>query len=142
MSEPKTDRGDIAKRMLNKVPEVTIFFWIIKVLCTTVGETAADFLNINLHLGLTITTIILSVFLAVALAVQFRLRQYVPGVYWLLRLSASPEGCQLPGGLPAQCVGSTFSSVPGRKFGCAMLLQEQSYSAAIVRVRGRSCERW
>lgn len=36
-----------SEKMLNKVPEVTIFFWIIKILCTTVGETAADFLNIN-----------------------------------------------------------------------------------------------
>ena len=42
--------------MLNKVPEVTLYFWIIKVLCTTVGETAADFLNDNLGLGLTKTT--------------------------------------------------------------------------------------
>lgn len=41
---------DVAKKMLNKVPEVTIYFWIIKVLCTTVGETAADFLNVNLGL--------------------------------------------------------------------------------------------
>ena len=42
--------------MLNKVPEVTLYFWVIKVLCTTVGETAADFLNDNLGLGLTNTT--------------------------------------------------------------------------------------
>lgn len=69
--------------MLNKVPEVTVYFWIIKVLCTTVGETAADFLNFNLGLGLTITTIIMSAFLAVVLAVQFRLDRYVPSVYWL-----------------------------------------------------------
>ena len=37
--------------MLNKVPEVTVYFWVIKVLCTTVGETAADFLKDNLGLG-------------------------------------------------------------------------------------------
>ncbi len=37
------------RRLLNKVPEVTIFFWIIKILCTTVGESAADFLNVNLN---------------------------------------------------------------------------------------------
>ena len=43
--------------MLNKVPEVTLYFWIIKVLCTTVGETAADYLNDNLGLGLTKTTL-------------------------------------------------------------------------------------
>ena len=78
-----TDRVDFAKKMLNKVPEVTVYFWIIKVLCTTVGETAADFLNFNLGLGLTVTTIVMSGLLAVALFAQFRLRRYVPGVYWL-----------------------------------------------------------
>ena len=77
------NRMGVAKKMLSKVPEVTIYFWVIKVLCTTVGETAADFLNVNLGLGLTVTTIVMSVFLAGALFVQFRLRWYVPGVYWL-----------------------------------------------------------
>ena len=71
------------RRMLNKVPEVTLYFWIIKILCTTVGETAADFLNDNLGLGLTNTTWVMSAVLAVVLVFQFRLRQYVPGVYWL-----------------------------------------------------------
>ena len=50
--------------MLNKVPEVTLYFWIIKVLCTTVGETAADFLNDTMGLGLSKTTLIMSAFLA------------------------------------------------------------------------------
>ena len=77
------DRVGVAKKMLNKVPEITIYFWIIKVLCTTVGETAADFLNVNLGFGLTATTVVMSVLLAVALAFQFRLDRYVPGVYWL-----------------------------------------------------------
>src|ERR1700686_3122012 len=71
------------RRMLKKGPEVTLYFWIIKILCTTVGETAADFLNTNLGLGLTNTTLIMSGFLAVALFFQFRLRMYVPGIYWL-----------------------------------------------------------
>jgi uncharacterized membrane-anchored protein len=69
--------------MLSKVPEVTIFFWIIKVLATTVGETAADFLGENLNLGLTVTTYIMTAFLVVALVYQFRSRKYVPGIYWL-----------------------------------------------------------
>ena len=69
--------------MLNKVPEVTLYFWIIKILCTTVGETAADFLNGNLGLGLTNTTFIMSAVLVVALVFQFRVRRYVPGIYWL-----------------------------------------------------------
>ena len=46
--------------MLNKVPEVTIYFWVIKVLATTVGETAADFLTDNLGLGLTATTCVMT----------------------------------------------------------------------------------
>src|SRR5262249_34386438 len=70
-------------RMLNKVPEVTIYFWVIKILCTTVGETAADFLNTNLKLGLTNTTLVMGVLLVVTMFFQFRARKYVPGLYWL-----------------------------------------------------------
>ncbi|HEX4206135.1 MAG TPA: hypothetical protein VHZ51_18445, partial [Ktedonobacteraceae bacterium] len=47
----RNDAATLGRQILNKVPEVTIYFWIIKVLCTTVGETAADLLNTNLHLG-------------------------------------------------------------------------------------------
>jgi uncharacterized membrane-anchored protein len=78
--------------MLNKVPEVTLYFWIIKILCTTVGETAADFLNTNLNLGLTGTTYVISAVLAVALVFQFRLRRYVPSAYWLAVVLISVVG--------------------------------------------------
>ncbi len=71
------------RRMLNKVPEVTAIFWIIKVLATTVGETAADFLGVNLNLGEAVTALVMSGVLAVVLVVQFRLRRYLPAVYWL-----------------------------------------------------------
>ena len=69
--------------MLNKVPEITLYFWIIKILCTTVGETAADFLNVNLNAGLTITSIITGVLLGIALLFQFKANKYIPSVYWL-----------------------------------------------------------
>ncbi len=72
-----------ARQMLNKVPEITIYFWIIKVLCTTVGETASDYLNINLNLGLTGTSIITGILLAIVLYFQFRAKKYVPGIYWV-----------------------------------------------------------
>jgi uncharacterized membrane-anchored protein len=72
-----------AATMLNKVPEVTIFFWIIKVMATTVGETAADFLSVNLNMGLNATSVVMTALLIAALTAQFRTRQYVPGVYWL-----------------------------------------------------------
>jgi len=69
--------------MLNKVPEITISFWIIKAMAVTVGETAADFLNTNLGFGLTVTSWIMSAFLAVALIVQFARKKYVPSIYWI-----------------------------------------------------------
>jgi len=71
------------RQMLNKVPEVTVYFWVIKVLATTVGETAADFLNVGVGLGLTGTSLVMSAVLVAALVAQFRTRAYVPGVYWL-----------------------------------------------------------
>jgi uncharacterized membrane-anchored protein len=69
---------------LNKVPEVTIYFWIIKIMATTVGETAADFINMNLGLGLSKTSVIMGILLAVALAVQLAARAYVPWRYWIV----------------------------------------------------------
>ncbi len=87
------DRGTL--RMLNKVPEVTVFFWIIKVLCTTVGETFADYVNSTLGFGLTNTTLVFSAALVITLVVQFRLRQYVPGVYWLAVVLISVVGTLL-----------------------------------------------
>jgi len=68
---------------LNKVPEVTVYFWVIKVLCTTVGETAADMLNEKAGLGLTGVSLLMSALLAVVLVVQFRTNAYRAGVYWL-----------------------------------------------------------
>lgn len=67
----------------NKVPDVTVYFWIIKVLCTTVGETAADLLNEKAGLGLTGVSVLMSALLAVVLVVQFRTTAYRAGVYWL-----------------------------------------------------------
>jgi uncharacterized membrane-anchored protein len=70
------------RRMLNKVPEVTIFFWVIKIMCTTIGETAADYVNDTLGFGLTKTTYVAGALLVVLLLVQLRLRRYVPAAYW------------------------------------------------------------
>ncbi|MEC5185649.1 putative membrane-anchored protein [Cryobacterium sp. MP_3.1] len=80
------------RHMLNKVPEVTLVFWIIKVLATTVGETAADLLNVDLGLGLTLTSIIMALLLVAALVAQFKLRRYIPAVYWLAVVLISVVG--------------------------------------------------
>ena len=81
--------------MLNKVPEVTVFFWVIKVLCTTVGESFADYINETLGFGLTNTTVVFSAALIAVLIAQFRLRRYVPGVYWLAVVLISVVGTLL-----------------------------------------------
>lgn len=69
-------------KMLNKVPAATAFFWIIKMMSTTVGETAADFLNVDLHFGLTGTSVIMGILLGVALIFQIMAKQYIPPFYW------------------------------------------------------------
>src|SRR5487761_2718946 len=76
----ETTRDGGAMRLLNKVPEVTLYFWVIKIMATTVGETAADFLNTNLHLGLTNTSVLMSA------------RKYVPAIYWIAVVLISVVG--------------------------------------------------
>ena len=80
------------KLMLNKVPEITLYFWIIKILCTTVGETGADFLNTNLSLGLNGTTLVMSVLLTITLMFQFKSEKYKPSIYWLAVVLLSVVG--------------------------------------------------
>jgi len=82
----------MARSILNKVPEVTAYFWIIKVLATTVGETAADYLNETLGFGLTNTSLLMTVVFLAVLAWQFSLRRYVPSPYWLTVVLISVVG--------------------------------------------------
>lgn len=79
----KNNIANSGKEMLNKVPGITLYFWIIKILCTTIGETAADFLNGKFNLGLTGTTIVMGVLLIVSLFFQFKADKYVPVIYWI-----------------------------------------------------------
>ncbi|SEC25467.1 Uncharacterized membrane-anchored protein [Nocardioides exalbidus] len=81
-----------ARQMLNKVPEVTIWFWVIKILCTTVGESFADWINMTLGVGLVNTAILFTAVFVVVLGVQVRLRRYVPAAYWLTVVVVSVTG--------------------------------------------------
>lgn len=80
------------QKLWNKVPQVTIFFWIIKIMATTVGETAADFLNFNLFWGLSNTTLVMSGLLIAALYFQMSASKYVPALYWLAVVLISVVG--------------------------------------------------
>jgi uncharacterized membrane-anchored protein len=93
--------GDWADRV--KVPIViTIYFWIIKILATTVGETAADFLSVNLHLGLTNTTWFMGGLLVVVLGTQLAARRYVPWLYWTAVVLVSIVGTLITDNLTDQ----------------------------------------
>jgi uncharacterized membrane-anchored protein len=81
-----------ARQMLNKVPEITVWFWIIKILCTTVGESFADWINMALGVGLVNTALIFTVVLAAVLFAQMRLTRYVPFLYWLAVVVVSITG--------------------------------------------------
>ena len=92
ISNDKGTAPSSGRQMLNKVPEVTLFFWIIKIMATTVGETAADLLNFNLKWGLTKTTYLMTVLLLITLYFQFKARKYIPGIYWLVVVLISVVG--------------------------------------------------
>jgi len=81
--------------MLNKVPEITLIFWIIKIMATTVGETGADFLATHVGLGKAMTGGIMAALLIAALIVQLRSRRYVPWIYWLTVVLVSVVGTQI-----------------------------------------------
>jgi uncharacterized membrane-anchored protein len=77
---------------LNRVPRVTWDFWLIKLVAVTMGETAADYLAVNMGLGLTATSLIMTAVLVVALVLQFAQKRYVPWPYWLAVVLISVVG--------------------------------------------------
>lgn len=82
-SENSLSKPSKLGHMLNKVPEITIVFWLIKMMSTTVGETAADFMIFNFKLGLPTTSLIMTVLFVIVLVVQLKAKEYIPWKYWL-----------------------------------------------------------
>lgn len=80
---------------LNKVPEVTLAFWIIKIMSTTVGETGADFLAVNAGFGKGVTQAVMATLLTIALFLQLRKDRYTPWIYWLTVVLVSVVGTQI-----------------------------------------------
>jgi uncharacterized membrane-anchored protein len=106
----------LTRRMLNKVPRVTVYFWLIKVLCTTVGQTAAEYVEDTLRFGLAGSVKVSASVLAVLLLVQFRLDRYVPLAYWLVVVAIgvfAPLLAELlteSAGIPAGAVAALFAA--------------------------------
>jgi uncharacterized membrane-anchored protein len=108
-----------SRQLLNKVPEAILVFWVIKILATTVGETAADFLNSNLGLGLSGTSLVMGALLTGALVVQFRARRYVPSIYWTVVVLVS-------------VVGTLITDNLTDNFGVPLLATTAIFSAALA----------
>src|SRR5258708_19197956 len=96
--------------MLNKIPEVTLAFWVIKIMSTTVGETGADYLAVHVGLGTVITGGIMIALLVAALLLQLRSRQYVPWIYWLTVVLVSVVGTQITDALTDRLNISLYTS--------------------------------
>lgn len=79
-------------KLINKVPEVTLVFWILKILATTVGETAADVLSTTFRLGTVVTSYMMGVLLVISLVFQLRAKRYVPPIYWVVVVFISVVG--------------------------------------------------
>ena len=132
---------------LNKVPEITVFFWIIKVLCTTVGETAADLLNEKAGLGLTGVSVLMSALLAVVLVVQFRTTAYRAGVYWLAVALISVVGTLISDnltdnmGVPLETTTTVFGIVLAVVF-VVWYRRERTLSIHSIDTTGREAFYW
>ena len=77
---------------LNKVPEITLVFWILKILATTVGETAADLLAVTFKLGTINTSYVMAALLIITLFFQLRATRYIPTIYWIVVVFISVVG--------------------------------------------------
>ena len=133
--------------MLSKVPEVTIYFWIIKVLCTTVGETASDFLNVNLGFGLTGTSVAMGACLLAVLVFQFKAKKYIPGIYWLAVVLISVFGTLITDiltdslGFPLEASTAVFSVALALTF-AAWFAKERTLSIHSIFTRRRESFYW
>lgn len=109
----------IDRTTLNKAPLVTLVFWIIKILATTVGETGADFLNFNLGFGLTATSLLAAVILVGFLVLQMRQARYVPWIYWVCVVFLS-------------IVGTLLTDSMSDTFGISLYVSSAVFAAALA----------
>jgi len=80
------------KELFSKVPQVTLAFWVIKILATTVGETGGDALSMTLNLGYAVSSLIFIGFFCITLAAQVRSKRYRPFAYWAVVIATTTVG--------------------------------------------------
>jgi uncharacterized membrane-anchored protein len=81
--------------VLSKVPEVTLIFWVIKILCTTIGETGGDTLSMSMNLGYLLSTGIFAVIFIAAVTVQVSAKKFHPVIYWITIIATTTVGTTL-----------------------------------------------
>ncbi len=79
----------------SKVPEVTLIFWIIKILATTLGETGGDAVSMSMDLGYLVSTGIFGVLFLIAVAVQMTAKKFHPFIYWATIIATTTVGTTL-----------------------------------------------
>jgi uncharacterized membrane-anchored protein len=85
----------MASNQLNKVAKITLIFWIMKIVATTLGETLGDFLSMTLNLGYTLGIAITLAFFLVALVTQLSVKRYIPFIYWLVIVGTTTLGTEI-----------------------------------------------
>ncbi len=80
---------------LNKVAEITLLFWIMKIVATTLGETLGDFLSMTLNLGYLVGIGITLVFFIIVLLVQLSAKKYIPIFFWLVIIATTTLGTEI-----------------------------------------------
>lgn len=135
------------RAVFNKVAEVTVFFWIAKVMATTVGETGADYLIFNLKFGLANTAYLMAAVLVAVLAVQIVMRKYSPWMYWLAVVMVSIVGTLITDslvdnfGVRLETTTLVFSAALAATF-LAWYASENTLSVQTVSTRRRELFYW
>ncbi|GAA0928715.1 hypothetical protein GCM10009554_10530 [Kribbella koreensis] len=123
MTTNAATRSAVPRALLNKVPEVTIWFWLIKILCTTVGESFADWINLQLGVGLVATAVIFTVVFAIVLGWQLSTRQYKPAAYW-------------PTVVVVSVTGTLYTDILTDQLGVPLWLSSSVFAVALAAVFG------
>ena len=87
--------NSVARTLLTKVPEVTLGFWVIKILATTLGETGGDAITMSLNLGYWIGSAIFAVLFAIAVTAQVGAKSFRPFLFWAVIIATTTFGTTL-----------------------------------------------
>ena len=141
------ENNSAGERLINKVPAVTLVFWILKILATTVGETAADVLSTTFKLGTVVTSYVMAAFLIISLIFQFRARRYVPTIYWIVVVFISVVGTLISDnlvdnlGVPLETTSLIFTVVLAAVF-AAWYMTERTLSVHTINTTRRELFYW